>query len=778
VAGPQEVVASSLPPVTGGEEATSEPAAIPRRLPPPETLPSVATSETVPAANVTDSTALPGAMQAPLPAGVSISTSFDGLDSTDNTIALDPPDPQIAVGPSRVVEFVNVVGRITDKSGASAVSDFPLESFFSVPPAYSGFDPKIIYDDLDDRFFAAFASTDDLTSGAVHFAVSQSSDPTGAWNVYSLTLPGGIPDYPGIAVTNDKFTISYNRYAISDGHFLGEQTLVVQKSDVVAGLSPDTFLFPVNSLRFTVRPAQNLSPGNDQFMTTFKSSTTMTVLRITGTPEGGDVSVAAATDLTVIPQMSPPASLTAGLGEIDSGDRRMLEAVWRDDSLWSSASAACIPPGDSVVRSCAHLIEVATLGSPVVSQDIMFGAPFEYRSWPAIRTDSSGNLHVSLTGSHAGAFASAMTAGRLASDPPNTISSSCLLKAGEVVHAFPRWGDYMGAAVDPADPSTVWVVGEYAKNDGRVDWGTYIGSLSGAGGGSCLSKSLPPPPPVVAVDCDAGTAGVQASCSYPSEPPWNRFTIQVHVTSVPPGGYFAHQVKLRWEVASVAYLPAPFLSDENRWPSCTLPLRFVSPPGLNDPPGFTSVLFGCLPIPELTSGETATGAILQFQMQCQPGVDADSPLGLVARFGDPQQGTLFLVPPIFLNSIPVDPVLEGATVHCGGAPDPTTVDTDGDGCSDAEEMGSDPALGGQRGRFNEWDFFDTPVLDGAVTIGDLAQVLVHFGATVDSWNYSTAYDRSLLGLRRWNLGPPDGSTTITDIGYILGQFGHACQGPV
>jgi len=155
----------------------------------------------------------------------------------------------------------------------------------------------------------------------------------------------------------------------------------------------------------------------------------------------------------------------------------VLEAVWRGNSLWSSSSAACIPPGDAVIRSCAHLVEVETVGAPSVVQDIMYGAAGEYYSWPAHRTDAASNLYVSVSRTNPSIFAEARIAGRLAGDPPGTMSDSSLLTAGEVPHFSGRWGDYLGAAVDPADPSTVWVVGQYAKDDGFVNWGTYVGKL-------------------------------------------------------------------------------------------------------------------------------------------------------------------------------------------------------------------------------------------------------------------------------------------------------------
>ena len=106
--------------------------------------------------------------------------------------------------------------------------------------------------------------------------------------------------------------------------------------------------------------------------------------------------------------------------------------------------------------------------------------PLRFPNYPAF--DSSGNLYVSMTHTNTSIFAEARIAGRLATDPPNTMSGSWLLREGEVAKSSGRWGDYLGAAVDPSDPSCVWVVGQYAKDTAVFDWGTYIGATSYDGG--------------------------------------------------------------------------------------------------------------------------------------------------------------------------------------------------------------------------------------------------------------------------------------------------------
>jgi hypothetical protein len=235
----------------------------------------------------------------------------------------------------------------------------------------------------------------------------------------------------------------------------------------------------------------------------------MTVIKITGTPDGANVSEAVAQNLTTVTHLDPPPSRTAGTafclaGDesfvappcVDSGDFRMLDVVWRDNHLWSGASASCQPGGDSVIRSCAHLVEADTTGAPSLTQDIMFGASGHFYSWPAVRTDASNNLYVSMTHTNTSIFAEAVVGGRLAGEPPGTMSGSTLVRAGAVQHTSARWGDYLGAAADPEHPGCVWVVGEYAKDTSNTDWGTFIAATTyggGCGGAPPTATNTPHP---------------------------------------------------------------------------------------------------------------------------------------------------------------------------------------------------------------------------------------------------------------------------------------------
>jgi dipeptidyl aminopeptidase/acylaminoacyl peptidase len=128
-------------------------------------------------------------------------------------------------------------------------------------------------------------------------------------------------------------------------------------------------------------------------------------------------------------------------------------------------------------------------------------------------------------------------------------------------------------------------------------------------------------------------------------------------------------------------------------------------------------------------------------------------------------------------------------------------DQDEDGCSDKQELGVHPELGGMRDRSNFWDFYDTPdasnMRDRVITTtGDILSVARRFGANDAGGaapinrnsdplagppppipGYHPAFDRSAapMGADPWDMGPPDG--TITAVVDILGaamQFSHSC----
>jgi hypothetical protein len=122
----------------------------------------------------------------------------------------------------------------------------------------------------------------------------------------------------------------------------------------------------------------------------------------------------------------------------------------------------------------------------------------------------------------------------------------------------------------------------------------------------------------------------------------------------------------------------------------------------------------------------------------------------------------------------------------------TLVDSDGDGCSDQEELGGNPAFGGQRDPSDPWDFFDVPtgnppVKTRVIDVDDAFYVLGKFGSVAgdpisEAPPYDPAFDRSAPPAvypapGYWRTQAPDGHVDLDDFFWNLNCFGHTCFPP-
>ena len=98
-------------------------------------------------------------------------------------------------------------------------------------------------------------------------------------------------------------------------------------------------------------------------------------------------------------------------------------------------------------------------------QDSIFGADGKWSFFPALMVNAADSVAMVFARSSASEFASMYYTGRLGTDPPNTLRSSVLIKAGTATlniidnRGRNRFGDYAGAALDLNDGS-FWLFGE------------------------------------------------------------------------------------------------------------------------------------------------------------------------------------------------------------------------------------------------------------------------------------------------------------------------------
>jgi hypothetical protein len=110
-------------------------------------------------------------------------------------------------------------------------------------------------------------------------------------------------------------------------------------------------------------------------------------------------------------------------------------------------------------------------------------------------------------------------------------------------------------------------------------------------------------------------------------------------------------------------------------------------------------------------------------------------------------------------------------------------DSDGDGCSDTQEAGPLPSMGGDRDPLDFWDFFDVTgpggIRDKAIDLQDTLAILEKFGRQPGQPGYDPALDRMVSdALKPWRTAQASGAAVgidLQDALINLQSFGHNCN---
>ena len=405
-----------------------------------------------------------------------------------------PPDTQVAAGASYLVEPVNSALWVWSKTGA-VLSSADLNVFFTVPGGYFFTDPRVAFDSAVSRWFLSGLSVDSSGDSQVYLAVSETSDPTGTWYVYTISSQAGVlQDQPKVGFDSSVVVLSWNDYSGSPLTFTGQETWVLNESELLTGspfyyeyFGPDVTRFdvvPAISLTSTTTAyaAYNCSLDNNTGSCANGTTSAMGTVALTGVPP----STVTWTEYnpTIVPTVSPPAADQPGApGSIATNDARFLSVTYDGGVLYVAGNDGCIPAGDTVERPCVRLIEVAVSSSPAVTVDEDLGYVGGDLYYPAVAPDTSGNVFIASTFSSSSVYAEAIG---LTIAPGSSSFSAVAFEAGAGTYSGGcgeagfngcRWGDYSGVAVDPSNPTDVWLAGEYAPTSGS-DWGTAIGELT------------------------------------------------------------------------------------------------------------------------------------------------------------------------------------------------------------------------------------------------------------------------------------------------------------
>jgi hypothetical protein len=185
--------------------------------------------------------------------------------------------------------------------------------------------------------------------------------------------------------------------------------------------------------------------------------------------------------------LAPGAEQKGSTTRIDSGDARLLNAIYRGSGLWTTHTVGCTFSGDSATRSCLRYYNIKP-NTNTVAQQLSFGASGLYYYYPAITANANGDATIVFNRSGPTEFAGIRYTGRRVTDPVNSLQGSASLQAGQGCYVLldtnnkNRWGDYNGAAPDPSNERRAWIFSEYAfgtsSTCGNNSWQTHVGQVT------------------------------------------------------------------------------------------------------------------------------------------------------------------------------------------------------------------------------------------------------------------------------------------------------------
>jgi hypothetical protein len=381
-----------------------------------------------------------------------------------------------------------------------------------------------------------FASISDITTHSIRIAVSKTNDPTGVWRTYNFpfeSLPNNCSDQPIISVSDDKLAIGVNTWSndcdwsnnnntVSSPKFRGVQFVVADKHDLLAKEEPahiKSMQSVPDTKYFSLRPASNLSPTTALFLVTTNDFNhgKVQILAIDGQLSNLHINKAISDNIhntNISPDAIQPITFSIinnndnnnsdnsrqHIGQqetfaivkqkhpeyfVHTGDARVQSPIWYKGKLWFALNVGCFINGDTQSRSCIRIIEIDTNTSKVL-QDFNIGHIGASLYYPALSIDKSGsNIGIIFGYSSSDTYPSLLVAsGSAKANIFNSLKYFQFLKNGTANSLATRYGDYFSAAIDPSEPNSIWVAGQYYHNyyspssSSALLWSTYIGKIN------------------------------------------------------------------------------------------------------------------------------------------------------------------------------------------------------------------------------------------------------------------------------------------------------------
>jgi len=416
-----------------------------------------------------------------------------------------------AVGPAHVFSMQETEVHVQTKTGASVLRQ-PLDLWWRARnPAFAAADvsqPRVIYDASSQRWIAIAAarivpeSAWDARTFALLVAVSQGSDPTGAWHSWRFDMAaiGNSTFTPSI----QSLTLGYNKNWIAVGAFVLDtsyrtsvhRTLVFPKAAALAGQAITYRAFE-DAVSTSITPVQTLDANEERLylVQSWNSnnggSGYLRVMAIQGAV-GAESLVAvgypqapawAGSDNDADSYFGNAPQL-GGTELIATYDDRVQSAVFRDGSLWVAQTVFLPAVGPN--RSSVQWWRIAASSGQVQQRGLIDDATgARCCAFPSLTVNADKEFFVGYNAFSATTHPSAY--GKIfvpSSGGDYAPTPEFVIKSGEAYyfkHAQVNpWGPYTVACLDPSDGARFWSLQQYSipLPETTAAWGTWWGSVA------------------------------------------------------------------------------------------------------------------------------------------------------------------------------------------------------------------------------------------------------------------------------------------------------------
>lgn len=409
----------------------------------------------------------------------------------DNDIAVSNDGKVVSVVNSNMRVYNDTLLTLMNKTLTSLVSSLGVFTWIS--------DPRIIYDPSSDRFILVCFSGDVSFESTIMVGFTQTNDPTGVWNFYSLNgnsfNDSTWSDYPIISVSDKDLFITFNQVKDSVSWTVGFKQSVIWQIDKQTGYTGNPLLYTLwSNINYNGAPLRNICPakyqgssmGNNMYFLTLRnvasSNDSIFLTEITDSYQSGNAQINQRVLKSPIAYGFPPNAIQKHLTTVPqqylmTNDARVLAAVFENDYIHFGSNT--LNPTYMNAGVLLGTIKNVSSATPVVTADILSDSISEF-GYPsmAYMGNNASEHKVLYTFSHCykDSFPGTSVvykdgAGNFSDIIPTKLGTTIINLLTDTVE---RWGDYTNIQKKYSTTDRAYLSGSWGKSGGMNCWVTII----------------------------------------------------------------------------------------------------------------------------------------------------------------------------------------------------------------------------------------------------------------------------------------------------------------